>query len=179
MREARKVHKKLKQIRPAMVLENEPSMKIYERYSDIKNKGGEISISNLTKENLYIMEVIQRKMPDQIAELFNTDKSKILGLRKKFGYKVSDSFWYEAVGDLVSKAINETKLYSPYDVLKRIGIFNFERHTYSILSYINDGQKYLLKEFWKLTDGERHGVEKIFLRVQEMYISEHIYVQNY
>lgn len=154
--------KKLKQIRPAMVLENEPSMKIYERYSDIKNKGGEISISNLTKENLYIMEVIQRKMPDQIAELFNTDKSKILGLRKKFGYKVSDSFWYEAVGDLVSKAINETKLYSPYDVLKRIGIFNFERHTYSILSYINDGQKYLLKEFWKLTDGERHGVEKNF-----------------
>lgn len=154
--------KQLKQIRPAMVLENEPSMKIYERYSDIRNKGSEISINNLTKENLYIMEVIQRKMPDQIAELFNTDKSKILGLRKKFGYKVSDSFWYEAIGDLVSKAINETKLYNPYDVLKRCGIFNFERHTYSILSYINDGQKYLLKEFWELTEGERHGAERNF-----------------
>lgn len=151
--------KNLKQIRPKMELENKPSMKVYERYLDIKNKEGKLNISNLTKENLYTMEVIQDKMPYDIAKLFDTDENEILKLRKKFGYKVLDSIWYKGIGELIAKAVDQD-MDNAYAVLKSTGIFNFEKHTYDILKYMRDGQKYLLKEFWKLTNGERQGIER-------------------
>lgn len=151
--------KNLKQIRPKMELENKPSMKVYERYLDIKNKEGKLSLSNLTKENLYTMDVIQEKMPYYIAKLFDTDENEILKLRKKYGYKALDSIWYKDIGELVDKGIEQATEVSPYEFLKKTGIFNFEKHTYDILKYIKDGQKYLLKELWKLTSGERQGVE--------------------
>lgn len=151
--------KNLTQIRPKMDLEDKPSMKIYERYLKIKDKGERISISNLTKENLYVMEVIQKIAPYNIAKLFDVEESEILKLRKKFGYKVMDSLWYESIPELVEKA---TKMDADrgYNILKRVGIFNFEKHLYDILLYMRDGEKYLLKEFWKLTEGEREGLEQ-------------------
>ena len=38
-------------------------------------------------------------------------------------------------------------------------LLNFEKHVYDILEYMRDGEKYLLRELWPLTSGEREGME--------------------
>lgn len=150
--------KNLKQIRPQMTTEDIPTMKVYEKLLDIKNKNGKVSINNLTKENLYTMEIIQGKMPDEIADLFEIDVKEIYKMRKKFGFKIMDSIWYNNIGELIAKTVNQD-MGEAYSAFKRIGIFNFEKHTNDILRYMRDGERYLLKEFWKLTNGKREGLE--------------------
>ncbi len=150
--------KDLKQIRPKMELENIPTMEVYERFLDIKNKEGKVSISNLTKDNLYTMEVIQDHILYDISKLFNIDEKELSKMRKRFGYRVLDSIWYENIGELIAKCVDEN-MDEAYFTLKRMGVFNFEKHTYDILKYMSDGERYLLKEFWKLTNGERKGIE--------------------
>jgi hypothetical protein len=151
--------KNLKQVRPKMELGNIPTMKVYEKLLEIKNKEGKVNINNLTKENLYTMQIIQKQISYNIAKIFDIDEKEVSNMRKRFGIKVIDSFWYENIGDLVAKAV-EQNTDSAYRVLKGMGIFNFERHTYDILNYMIDAEKYLLKEFWKLTNGEREGLER-------------------
>lgn len=148
----------LKQIKPQMTVKDVPNMKVYEKLLDIKNKNGKVSISNLTKENLYTMEIIQGKMPDEIADLFEIGVEDIYKMRKKFGFKIVDSIWYKEIGALIAKAVDQN-MDEAYNMLKRMGIFNFERHTYDILKYVRDGERYLLEEFWKLTSGKREELE--------------------
>lgn len=150
--------KDLKQIRPKMELENIPTMKVYERLLDIKNKEGKVNISNLTKENLYAMEVIQDHILYDISKLFDVDEKELSKMRKRFGYRVLDSIWYKNIGELIARCVDED-MDEAYSALKRMGVFNFEKHTYDILKYMRDGDKYLLREFWKLTNGEREGIE--------------------
>lgn len=150
--------KGLKQIRPKMELENIPTMKVYERFLDIKNKEGKVNISNLTKDNLYTMEVIQDHILYDISKLFDIDEKEVSKMRKRFGYRVLDSIWYEHIGELIAKCVDEN-MDEAYSTLKRMGVFNFEKHTYDILKYMSDEEKYLLREFWKLTNGEREGLE--------------------
>lgn len=150
--------KKLKQIKPIMELEDKPTMKVFERLAAIKQKQGKININNLTKHNLYTMYIIQRKGINAIAELFDVDKEFISKTRKKFCIKPSESMWYEKIGELVSKTCKQ-HMELGYKVLKEMGVFNFEKHVYDILNYMRDGEKYLLKEFWKFTVDERNGIE--------------------
>lgn len=157
-RDLEKYIKDLKQIRPKMELENIPTMRVYERLLDIKNKEGKVNISNLTKENLYTMEVIQDHIIYDISKLFDVDEKELSKMRKRFGYRVLDSIWYKNIGELIAKCVDED-MDEAYATLKRTGVFNFERHTYDILKYMSDGEKYLLREFWKLTNGEREGIE--------------------
>lgn len=157
-RDLEKYIKDLKQIRPKMELENIPTMKVYERLLDIKNKEGKVNISNLTKDNLYIMNVIQDQIANNIAELFDIDEKEVVKRRNRFGYRALDSIWYEHIGELIAKCVDEN-MDEAYSTLKRVGVFNFEKHTYNILEYMSDGGKYLLREFWKLTNGEREGIE--------------------
>lgn len=157
-RNLEKYIKKLKQTRPKMELDNIPTMKVYERLLDIKNKVGKVSVSNLTKDNLYAMEVIQDHILNDISELFDIDEKELSKMRKKFEYRVLDSIWYEHIGELIAKCVDEN-MDKAYSTLKEVGVFNFEKHTYDILKYMSDGEKYLLKEFWKLTNGEREGIE--------------------
>lgn len=79
-------------------------------------------------------------------------------MRLKYGFKTIDSIWYNHMQELISESV---KIYKEniYFVLKRLGLFNFEKHTYDILEYMMDGEKYLLKEFWKLLNGKRDGIE--------------------
>lgn len=157
-RDLEKYIKDLKQIRPKMELENIPTMKVYERLLDIKNKEGKVNISNLTKDNLYIMNVIQDQIANNIAELFDIDEKEVVKRRNRFGYRALDSIWYEHIGELIAKCVDEN-MDEAYSTLKKVGVFNFEKHTYDILKYMSDGEKYLLREFWKLTNGEREGIE--------------------
>lgn len=69
-----------------------------------------------------------------------------------------DSIWYKDIGALIANAVNQN-MDEAYSAFKRMGIFNFEKHTYDILRYMSDGERYLLKEFWKLTNGKRDGLE--------------------
>lgn len=157
-KELKEYIKNLKQIKPQMTVKDVPNMKIYEKLSDIKNKDGKVNISNLTKENLYTMEIIQGKMPDEIADLFEIGVEEIYKMRKKFGFKIIDSIWYNEIDKLIAKAVDQD-MDEAYNMLKRTGIFNFEKYTYDILKYISDGERYLLKEFWKLVSGKREGLE--------------------
>lgn len=157
-KELKEYIKNLKQIRPKMTAEDVPTMKVYEKLLNVKNKDGKVNISNLTKENLYTMEIIQDKMPNEIADLFEIDVKEIYVMRKKFGFKIMDSIWYKDIGALIANAVNQN-MDEAYSAFKRMGIFNFEKHTYDILRYMSDGERYLLKEFWKLTNGKREGLE--------------------
>lgn len=157
-RDLEKYIKDLKQIRPKMELENIPTMKVYERLLDIKNIEGKVNISNLTKENLYTIEVIQDHILYDISKLFDVNEKELLKMRNRFGYKVLDSIWYKHIGELIAKCVDED-MDEAYSALERMGVFNFEKHTYDILKYMSDGDKYLLREFWKLTNGEREGIE--------------------
>lgn len=150
--------KSLKQIRPQMKGEDIATMDVYGKLLDIKNKKGSVNISNLTKENLYTMSIIQNKISYEIAKLFEIDEKEIVKMRKKFGVKVIDSIWYEHIGELIAKVVGQDADRA-YNVLKKMGIFNFEKHTYDILKYMRDGERYLLKEFWKLVNGKREGIE--------------------
>lgn len=94
-------------------------------------------------------------------------------MRKRFGFKIIDSIWYEHIGELVAKAV-EQDMDEAYNILKRTGIFNFEKHTYDILRYISDGERYLLKEFWKLTNGEREGLE-----LEKATTAKDVYIRAY
>lgn len=123
--------KDLKQIRPKMELENIPTMKVYERLLDIKNKEGKVNISNLTKDNLYTMEVIQDHILYDISKLFDIDEKELSKMRKRLGYRVLDSIWYKNIGELIAKCVDEN-MDEAYATLKRMGVFNFERHTYDI-----------------------------------------------
>lgn len=157
-RDLKEYIKNLKQIRPQMTTKDVPTMKVYEKLLEIKSKNGRVNISNLTKENLYTMEIIQGKMPDEIADLFEIGVEDIYKMRKKLGFKIVDSIWYKNIGELIAKAVDQD-MDEAYNMLKRMGIFNFERHTYDILKYVRDGERYLLKEFWKLISGKREGLE--------------------
>lgn len=150
--------KELKQIRPKMELDNIPTMKVYERLLDIKNREGKVNISNLTKENMYTMEVVQDKFKDDIETLFDINEKEFDKIRRRFGFKIIDSIWYNNIGELIAKTVDKDPDYS-YKILKVMGVFNFQKHTYDILKYMRDGEKYLLKEFWKLTNGKRSGIE--------------------
>lgn len=165
--------KSLKQIRPQMTIEDVPTMKVYERLLKIKDKEGKVNISNLNKENLYAMEVIEEIMPDKIANLFNIDTKDVIAMRKKYKFKIIDSVWYSKIGVLVAKAV-DINMDDAYFILKRMGIFNFERYTYDILKYISDGERYLLKEFWKLTNGTREGLE-----LQKAKTAKDVYFRAY
>jgi len=150
--------KKLKQIKIVMELEEKPTMKVYERLVALKEKQGKLNINNLTRDNLYIMYVIQKKQIFEIAQLFDVDEEFISKTRKNFGIKMLDSIWYKVVGEMISKSYSEN-MDAAYEMLKNIGVFNFEKHLYDILNYMRDGEKYLLKEFWKFAVGKRTGIE--------------------
>lgn len=150
--------KKLKQIKPIMELEDKPTMKVYERLSAIKEKQGKVNKNNITGYNLYTMYVIQKRNMYEIANLFDTDQQFISTTCKKFGIRTLDSFWYESAEDMVRKTC-KNDMQSGHHVLREVGVFNFEAHTYDILDYMRDGEKYLLKEFWQFTNGERSGIE--------------------
>lgn len=87
-KELKEYIKNLKQIRPKMTAEDVPTMKVYEKLLNVKNKNGKVNISNLTKENLYTMEIIQDKMRNEIADLFEIDVKEIYVMRKKLALKL-------------------------------------------------------------------------------------------
>ncbi len=171
--ELEKYIKSLKQIRPQMKGEEIATMDVYGKLLDIKNKKGSVNISNLTKENLYTMEIIQNKIAYEIAKLFEIDEKEIVKMRKKFGVKTIDSIWYEHIGELMAITVKQN-MNEAYRTLRIAGVFNFERHTYDILKYMRDGERYLLKEFWKLVNGKREGIE-----LQKATTAKDIYFRAY
>ncbi len=171
--ELEKYIKSLKQIRPQMKGEEIATMDVYGKLLDIKNKKGSVNISNLTKENLYTMEIIQNKIAYEIAKLFEIDEKEIVKMRKKFGVKTIDSIWYEHIGELMAITVKQN-MNEAYRTLRIAGVFNFERHTYDILKYMRDGERYLLKEFWKLVNGKREGIE-----LQKATTAKDVYFRAY
>lgn len=125
---------------------------------DIKNNTGKVNISNLDRDNLYIMKVIEEKMDFEIANLFDLPEKEIQNKLKCFGIRSMDTIWYDSIGNIIANAV-ELDFDETYDALKMAKLLNFEKHVYDILEYMRDGEKYLLRELWPLTNGEREGME--------------------
>lgn len=148
----------IKQIKPQMKLSLKPTMKVYDMLLDIKNNTGKVNISNLDRDNLYIMKVIEEKMDFEIANLFDLPEKEIQNKLKCFGIRSMDTIWYDSIGNIIANAV-ELDFDETYDALKMAKLLNFEKHVYDILEYMRDGEKYLLRELWPLTNGEREGME--------------------
>ncbi len=171
--ELEKYIKRIKQIRPQMKGEEIATMDVYGKLLDIKDKKGSVNISNLTKENLYTMRIVQNKMINEIAKLFEIEEKEISKMYDKFGFKVIDSTLCRHIGELMAIAVKQN-MNEAYRVLRIAGIFNFEKHTYDILKYMRDGERYLLKEFWKLVNGKREGIE-----LQKATTAKDVYFRAY
>lgn len=142
--EFEKIVKKTKQVKYESKLKNKPTMNVYEKL--LKEKG-KLDIKNLSKEELYIMYIIQRKQVQEIADLYAVKKEKIDSKRNYFNIKLIEySLRQKNIEEMIMRQ-NKYKKYT-YAKLKNM-ILSFEKCIIPILNYMKDGDTYLLKEFWK------------------------------
>lgn len=139
-------------------LTQKPTMKVYEMLLDIKNNTGKVSMSNLDRDNLYIMKVIEEKMNSEIADLFDVQEKEIQNKLKNFGIRSMDTMWYYSIGNIIADVV-EKNFEEAYNFFKSVKLLNFEKNIYDILEYMEDGEKYLLRELWPLISGKREGME--------------------
>lgn len=140
--------KNIKQVKYEMKLAEKPTMKIYEKLLEEKKRKGKLDFKNITKEELYILYVTQRKSVDEIATLYGVTSKKISAKKNQYKVKMIDiTLRPERVGELID-IINKEKNRSAYAELKD-NMLDFEQSLFPILNYMKDGDTYLLKEFWQ------------------------------
>lgn len=136
--------KATKQVKYEAKLKNKPTMEIYEKLLKEKNK---LNIKNLTKEELYIMYVIQQKQTNEIASLYGVGKDKIDNKKNYYNIKLKESI---IKPDIIKELIRKNKFYKKYTYARlKNAVLDFEKCIMPILDYMKDEDTYLLKEFWK------------------------------
>ncbi len=140
--------KKMKQVKYEMKLSQKPTMKVYERLVQEKKKKGKLDFKNITKEELYILYVTQRKSIDEISALYNVTNRKISDKKNQYKVKMIDiTLRPERLGELID-IVNKEDSRNTYTILKH-NFLDFEQSIFPILNYMKDGDTYLLKEFWQ------------------------------
>lgn len=153
----------VKQVKFPMKLEEKPTMDVYGKLLKEKEKNGTLDIKSLTREDLYIMYLIQDIDTHKIAELYNVEDRKISAKRDKWGIKLREKGLIDKeniIGDVIEKQ-NETGYKYTYALLKKIGILSFEDCALPILEYMTDGSIYLLREFWQFTNSKKEKIDAI------------------
>lgn len=154
--------KSIKQVKFQMKLEENPTMKVYEKLLKQKEKQGTLDIKTLTREELYIMYVIQGIYIDKIAELYGVENKKISSKNsnwKIIGKEGALINTDTVIKNTINTAMNQSEKYA-YALLKKKGFMDFEKCAYPILEYMLDDNVYLLKEFWKFTEKEEGIIEQ-------------------
>lgn len=162
LNEFEKYLKSIKQVKFQMKLEEKPTMKVYEKLLKQKEKQGTLDINTLTREELYIMYVIQGIYIDKIAELYGVENKKISSKNsnwKIIGKEGALINTDTVIKSTINEAMNQSEKYA-YALLKKTGFMDFEKCAYPILEYMIDDNVYLLKEFWKFTEKEEGIIEK-------------------
>lgn len=152
---------KIKQVRPNFKNKMEPTMKIYERKKKQFEKEGVLDLTTLTKEELYIMYVIERRHTFEIAQLYGVDTNTIRQKRNNWKMKLREIIITDE--ELMYSKNEEFDKSIVYISQKRMGRLEFEKCVYPILKFMEDDEKYLLKEFWKFTEYEKVPEEIMYL----------------
>lgn len=151
----------VKQVVQEFKLKNNPTMQVYEKLKAQFDKNGKLDLKTLTKEDLYIMYVIQGKNTFEIAQLYGVDNKKINNKRKNIKIKeaiINSENMKKLPSNLSIK--NKALLYLAQ---KQAGLLSFEDCLYEMLEFMKSGEKYLLKEFWKFTEFPKLGTEEVLI----------------
>lgn len=160
--EFEKYLKSIKQVKFQMKLEEKPTMEVYEKLLKQKEKQGMLDIKTLTRDDLYIMYVIQGIHIDLIAELYGVENKKISSKNSNWKIIAKESILIDT-DTIIKNAINTAESKSSsyaYALLKKTGIMDFEECVFPILEYMIDDNIYLLKEFWQFTSKEDSMLER-------------------
>lgn len=155
--------KSVKQVKFQMKLEEKPTMNVYEKLLRKKEKEGVLDIETLTKEDLYIMYLIQNRDTFEIAELYGVENKTISSKRTNWNiFLVEKSLIDEE--NIINNSIKHFNAKNPeytYALLKKSGMMDFEKYLFQILEYMEDGNTYLLKEFWQFIKKEDTGIDEM------------------
>lgn len=143
-------------------MESKATMKVYESLLEEKERRGKLDIQTLTKEDLYIMYIIQKKQKFEISELYDVPDSKIASKLKSYKIKffevvVSPEMIGEII-DITNKKGNERNTYA---LLKNM-ILDFEQMLMPIMKKMDDGKIHLLREFFDFADKNSFSIPKYF-----------------
>lgn len=144
----------IEQVKFPMNLDEKPTMNIYEKLLKKKEKEGSLDIKTLSKDELYIMYIIQNIYTHQIAELYGVENQKINAKRDNWHIKLREKGLADdekaVVRKSIESAVKDNGIYA-YSLLKKVGMMDFEECIFPILEYMMDDNTYLLKEFWQFT----------------------------
>lgn len=152
----------IKQVKFQMKLEEKPTMKVYEKLLKQKEKQGTLDINTLTREDLYIMYVVQGIYIDKIADLYGVENKTISSKNSNWKIIGKESVLINTdtvIKGTINAAVNQSEKYA-YALLKKMGFMDFEKCAFSILEYMLDDNVYLLKEFWQFTKNENGMIER-------------------
>ena len=155
--EFEKYLKEVKQVKYTMKLEENPTMKVYEKLLKEKEKKGILDIKSLTKDDLYTMYIIQGIGTYYIAQLYGVENKVISSKRENWDIKLKERSLIseDNIMSKVTKSEQDENERHKYVILKEIGIMDFEKYILQILEYMSDNNVYLLREFWRFTKGEK------------------------
>lgn len=153
----------VKQEKIQFKLSTKPTMRIYEKKKAEFEKNGVLDIKTLTKEDEYIMYVLEEKHTYEIGKLYGVDSSYIARKNNSWNIRIREEI---ASSDDMNNAYQEIKDKLQYEDEKAFKALeqlkyqlNFEKCIDPILRFMNPGETYLLKEFWKFTNYEKSSYE--------------------
>lgn len=143
-------------------LPKQPTMKIFEKKEEQFEKEGILDIKSLTREELYIMYVIQEKGVEEIAKLYGVENRKITEKNNNWHNRVKEEITNpNNMREIIRKMDKGNKTLA-YIVLRKSGLLSFEECISPILKFMKTGEVYLLKEFWRFTEFKKEDMEKEF-----------------
>lgn len=147
----------IKQEKINFKLPNKPTMRVYEKRKKEFDEKGVLDIKTLTKEDEYIMYVLEEKFTHEIAQLYGVEASEITKKNNSWKIRVRESIISsEEFSNALSKVpfstiyINEDAI----SILQKKEVFPFQKCIEPILKFMELGETYL-KEFWKFTYFEK------------------------
>lgn len=166
-KEFEKYLKTVKQNRIKYKLENIPTMKVYERKKALYEKNGVLDINTLTKEDEYIMYVLEKKHISEIAKLYGVDSTYIGRKNNGWNIRIRAMIASDEKTDEEFRKEVVLQTYKDEQAIKYIDSFknliDFEKCIDLILDFMEPDEVYLLKEFWKFTNYEKSDYEKLSL----------------
>lgn len=147
-------------------LSNIPTMRVYEKKKEQFEKQGILDFKKLTKDELYIMYVIEIKYSDEIAKLYGVEPRKITQKNDNWKIRVREAITNaENMREMNQKADGNINMM--YLAQKMSGLLSFEDCIKPILAFMKTSETYLLKEFWRFTEFEKNNIEKDLTGTEE------------
>ena len=107
------------------------------------------------------MYLIQNRDTFEIAELYGVENKTISSKRTNWNIFLVEKSLIDKE-NIINNSIKHFNAENPkytYALLKKSGMMNFEKYLFQILEYMEDGNTYLLKEFWKFIKKEDTGID--------------------